>query len=100
MITVHPIEIDGKAFTSTHVKLPKTNLLIVSNEIGYIMCAALDVDILNELLADRKVIAGRAKGVKSINDLLDAPLEKVTEASQIYGWKPGMIGRDALAKLP
>lgn len=99
MITVRPLEIEGKFFTSTHVKLPKTNLLIVSNDIGYIMCAALDVDILNELLADREVVAGRAKGVKTIDDLIHAPLEKVTEASRKHGWTPGMIGKDALLKL-
>lgn len=100
MVTVDEIEIEGHPFTATSVALPKTNLLIVSNEIGYIMCAALDIDIFNELLADRKVIAARAKGVRSIQDLLDAPLEKVTEASrEAFGWNEGMIGRDALVQL-
>ena len=99
MITVNPVEIEGKLFTATRVALPKTNLLMISNEIGYIMCAALDVDLLNEMLAERKVIAGRAVGVRSIDDLLDAPLEKITDASLAYGWEIGMSGRDALAKL-
>lgn len=99
MITVNPIEIEGKQFTATSVVLPKTNLLMVSNDIGYIMCAALDVDLLNDMLADRKVIAARAKGVRSIDDLLNAPLEKITDASKEYGWEVGMTGRDALAKL-
>lgn len=99
MITINPIEIDGMSFTATRVALPKTNLLIVSNDIGYIMCAALDVDLLNEFLTDRHVIAGRAKGVKTIDDLLNAPLEKITNASKEYGWETGMIGRDALVKI-
>lgn len=100
MINIQPVEIEGKTFTSVHVALPKTNLLMVTNDIGYIMCAALDVDLLNEMLADRQVIAGRAQGVRSIDDLLNAPLAKVTDASRdMYGWEIGMIGKDAMLKL-
>lgn len=99
MMTVNPIEIKGMHFTAVTVELPKTNLLIISNDVGYIMCAALDVDLFNEALADRKVIAGRARGVRTIDQLLHAPLEKVTDASKAYGWEPGMTGRDALLKI-
>lgn len=101
MITVNPIEIDGMHFTAVSVELPKTTLLMISNEIGYIMCAALDVTIFNEIpkLAERNVIAGRAMGVRTIEQLLEAPLEKITDASKKYGWEEGMIGRDALLKI-
>ena len=100
MIFVNPIEIEGKTFTAVRVALPKTNLLVVTNDTGYIMCAALDVGILDTALRDREVIAGRARGVRSIEDLLEAPLELVTEASnEQFGWEPGMKGRDALLRL-
>jgi len=100
MITVNPVDVEGKPFTAVKVALPKTNLLIVSNETGYIMCAALDVGILDTALKDREVIAGRARGVRSIDDLLHAPLELVTEAAkEKYGWEAGMTGKDALLKL-
>lgn len=102
MITVNPIEVDGIVFTAIRVELPKTNLLTISNDIGYIMCAALDVDIFNEIekLKKREVIAGRAVGVRTIDELLNAPLEKITDASkEAYGWEEGMIGRDALVKI-
>ncbi|WP_205094125.1 DUF1805 domain-containing protein [Thalassobacillus pellis] len=99
MITVNPIFIEEHPFTAITVALPKTNLLIVTNEAGYIMCGALDVDLLSEKLADRKVIAGRAVGVKTIDQLLTAPLEKVTDASKEKGWYPGIIGREAMLKL-
>ncbi|WP_062447483.1 YunC family protein [Thalassobacillus devorans] len=99
MIDVKPMFIEGYPFTAIRVALPKTNLLIVSNDVGYIMCAALDVDLLSEKLADRKVIAGRAVGVRTIEQLLEAPLEKVTDASREKGWRPGMKGKDALLKL-
>ncbi|MGP4109015.1 YunC family protein [Virgibacillus sp. L01] len=99
MITVNPLEVNGMFFTAITVELPKTNLLMISNEVGYIMCGALDVDLLNNVLADRKVIAGRAVGVKTIDELLNAPLEKITEASKVYGWESGMIGKEALDKI-
>lgn len=102
MVSVKPVEIEGKMFTATTVQLPKTTLLVVSNEIGYIMCAALDVDLFNEVekLKEREVIAARALGVRTIDELLNAPLQKVTDASkEYYGWEPGMIGKDALLKL-
>lgn len=99
MLTVNPLEIDGMFFTAITVELPKTNLLMISNEIGYIMCGALDVDLLNEKLADRNVIAARAVGVRTIDDLLHAPLEKVTDASIAFGWEVGMIGKDALGRI-
>lgn len=100
LMTVEPLFLDGKPFTAVTVTLPKTTLLVVSNDVGYIMCGALDVDLLNEKLADRNIISGRAVGVKTIEQLLAAPLEKVTEASAAYGWKPGIIGKEALLLLP
>lgn len=99
MITISPLEVEGMFFTAICVELPKTNLLMISNEVGYIMCGALDVDVLNTILKDRQVIAGRATGVKTIDELLSSPLEKVTDASKAYGWEVGMIGRDALARI-
>ncbi|TQS75999.1 DUF1805 domain-containing protein [Ornithinibacillus gellani] len=99
MITINPLEVEGLFFTAIRVELPKTNLLIISNEVGYIMCAALDVDVLNEKLKDRQVIAGRASGVRTIDELLHAPLEKVTDASRKHGWKEGMSGREALLRI-
>lgn len=99
VITINPIEIEGNMFTAIQVELPNTNLLIVSNEIGYIMCAALDVQLLNEKLQARKIVAGRAVGVRSIDQLLEAPLESITDASMEYGWTVGMIGKDALLRI-
>ncbi|WP_088032673.1 YunC family protein [Evansella clarkii] len=99
MVEVKPLFIEGKPFTAVSVQLPKTNLLMVSNETGYIMCGALDVNLLNEKLQDRKIIAGRATGVRSIEDLLAAPLELVTVEAEKKGIFQGMTGKDALLKM-
>jgi uncharacterized protein YunC (DUF1805 family) len=99
MMNVSPITIQGHTFLAISVELPKTNLLVVTSDIGYIMCGALDVGLLNEKLKDRGIIAGRAVGVKTIDQLLDAPLESITYEAENRGITPGMIGRDALLKM-
>ncbi|KGX92817.1 hypothetical protein N781_13035 [Pontibacillus halophilus JSM 076056 = DSM 19796] len=99
MMNVEPILLDGHPFTAISVEIPKTTLLVVTNDIGYIMCGALDVDLLNEKLADREIVAGRAVGVRTIDQLLHAPLEKITIGSKAYGWTEGMTGKDALLQL-
>lgn len=96
MIEVQPLKINDRSFIAVTVKLPKTTLLAVKSELGYIMCGALDVGLLNEKLKDRGIIAGRAVGVRTIDDLLNAPLESVTVAAEGRGIKKGMIGKEAL----
>lgn len=97
MVQMYPVQIDGKTAIAVTVALPKTNLLMVTTDIGYIMCGALDVKLLNDKLADRHIIAGRATGVKTIDQLLDAPLESVTYEAQTIGIQTGTIGRDAIS---
>lgn len=99
MITMTPIQIDGKTVTAITLKLPKTNFMAVTTEKGYIMCGALDVGLLNEKLKDRKIIAARAVGVRTIEQLLEAPLESVTYEAEEIGITVGMKGKDALLKM-
>ncbi|GLC89534.1 YunC family protein [Lysinibacillus piscis] len=99
MVTIEPIMIKGHFFTAIVVQLPKTTLLTVSNDTGYIMCGALDIDLLNTRLAERKIIAGRAVGVKTIDELLTAPLESVTFEAEQLGISQGMSGMEALLKM-
>ncbi len=99
MMNVKPIKIEDRTFIAVKVKLPKTNLLAVMSDKGYIMCGALDVQLLNDKLKDRKIIAGRAVGVRTIDELLNAPLESVTLEAENYGIKKGMIGKEALLRM-
>lgn len=99
MVTVTPVNISGFTFIATTVMLPKTTLLTVSNDKGYIMCGALDVGLLNKQLKDRKIIAGRAVGVKTIEQLLEAPMESVTLEAERLGIYVGMKGKEALLKM-
>lgn len=99
MVSVVPVVIDGKTAVGVSVELPKTRLLAVATEKGYIMCGALDVPLLNTRLADRRILAGRAVGVRTLDELLDAPLYDVTDAAREVGVTPGMTGREALTRL-
>ncbi|MBS4222906.1 YunC family protein [Lederbergia citrea] len=99
MVSVKPLIIDGQTFIATSVSLPKTTLLTISNDKGYIMCGALDVALLNRLLSNRQILAGRAIGVKTIEQLMEAPLESVTLAAEKLGIHAGMIGKEALLKM-
>ena len=93
MIVMTPIELDGTQVTGITVDLPQTKLTMVTTGKGYIMCGALDVAVLNTRLAARRVIAGRAFGVRSVEDLLEAPLADVTDEARSLGIEPGMKGR-------
>ena len=90
-------ELKNARFYKVEVFLPKTTLLIVGNDKCFFMCGALDVDIYNAPhLIERRVIAGRAVGVKTIDDLLNAPLERITFAAREEGVFEGMLVKDAL----
>jgi uncharacterized protein YunC (DUF1805 family) len=99
LIQVLPISLGDKVVLGVEVKLPKTNLLAIATDRGYIMCGALDVQLLNERLKERKIIAGRAVGVKTLEQLLEAPLESVTDSARELGIAEGMKGREALLKM-
>lgn len=99
MMRVEPVELDGRIALAIEVKSLKTTLLVVTTDKGYIMCGALDVGLLNEKLKDRHIIAGRATGVRTIEDLLEAPLESVTYEAEALGIVAGMKGRDAVMKM-
>jgi uncharacterized protein YunC (DUF1805 family) len=99
MIRMIPVRFQGVEATGIEVTLPKTTLVTVSTDKGYIMCGALDVQLLNEKLSERRIIAGRAVGVRTIEQLLDAPLESITREAASLGITAGMSGRDALLRM-
>jgi uncharacterized protein YunC (DUF1805 family) len=99
MMRMEPVILDGYTATAIEVKLPKTTLLVVTTDKGYIMCGALDVGLLNERLKDRHIIAARATGVRTIEELLEAPMDMVTFEAEQLGIVPGMKGRDAVLRM-
>lgn len=99
MVRVVPLQIDDCTAIGVEVLLPKTTLLAITAGNGYIMCGALDVQLLNEKLKHREIIAGRAVGVRTLEELLNAPLESVTDAARDIGITVGMSGQEAIRIL-
>jgi len=99
LVKIEPLQIGDQTAIGVEVRLPGTTLLAVTAGQGYIMCGALDVQLLNERLRDRHIIAGRAVGVRSLDQLLEAPLESVTLAAEQMGIRAGMQGREAVKRM-
>ncbi|AEJ43030.1 YunC family protein [Alicyclobacillus acidocaldarius] len=99
MVRVEPMWIEGYPFAAVQVDLPKTTLLVIVNSVGYAMCGALDVQLLRTKLRDRNVVAMRATGVRTLEELLAAPVESQTQAAEELGIHAGMPMREALATL-
>jgi uncharacterized protein YunC (DUF1805 family) len=99
MVRMIPIHYEGVEAVGVEVLLPKTTLISISTDKGYIMCGALDIGLLNDRLKDRLIIAGRAVGVKTFEQLLDAGLESVTYEAEKLGIVPGMTGKEALKRM-
>ncbi|MGO4273884.1 DUF1805 domain-containing protein, partial [Paenibacillus sp. TAF58] len=45
------------------------------------------------------IVAARATGVRTIEELLEAPLESVTHTAEDLGIVAGMTGREAILKM-
>ncbi len=99
MIRMEPIQLDDATVLGIEVKLPKTNLVVITTSKGYIMCGALDIGLLNSRLQDRGIVAGRATGVRTWDDLLESPLLDVTTEAEKLGIHSGMRGKDALRRM-
>ena len=96
---MRPLQIDGTAAVGIEVDLPRTRLVVVTTENGFIMCGALDVALLSTRLRQREIVAARAVGVRSIEELLAAPLESVTPAAAALGVAQGMSGSEAIRRM-
>jgi len=85
--------------TAVEVKLPQTNLLAIRTDTAYVMCGALDVQLLRDLLAHRNIIAARATGVKTVQELLDGRVDSCTQAAERLGIQAGMPIIEALVMM-
>lgn len=90
------MNVDGVPCVGIEVALPNTTLLVISTDHGYVMCGALDIALLRDKLQHRGIIAARAVGVKTLEELLGGKVESCTQAAEGLGIQPGMSIRQAL----
>ncbi len=86
------IEIDGKKAVGFEIDLPGAPLVLAKGEKGFVMCGYLDLHTAEKVNAPAAIV----RGVKTIDDLLKAPLVAVSAPAATMGVKPGMTGYEAL----
>jgi len=99
MIKIEPVQLGTDTVVSIECQIPKTTLLVLQTKTGYIMCGALDVGLLREKLQDRGIIAARAVGVRTMDDLWNGAIESCTQAAEGLGIQPGMAVQEALRRM-
>ena len=75
--------------------LGKAQLIVAAVTKGYVMCGYLNVETANKL-GD---CAARVSGVTTLDDLLDAKINAVSETAKHQGLHEGMTGREFLNAL-
>lgn len=96
---MRPVAIEGGTAIGIEVELPRTRLVVVTTGKGYLMCGALDVFLLSTKLRERRIVAARAVGVRSIDELMAAPVESLTPEAEALGVRVGMVGSEAIALM-
>ena len=92
--------VDNLELSALEVKLKGTTLLLIEGYNAFFMCGALDVNIYNSpKMLDRKVICGKALGVKTIDELYNAPLVHICDYGKSKGLIEGMKVYEAFSKL-
>ena len=93
MITVSPLEIDGKNATGLKVELPNSPpLLAIIGRTGFVMCGFLNAEAAEKL----NVAAAIVSGVKNFEDVLKAEIKTATSKARSMGVKLGMTGKEAI----
>lgn len=89
------VNIGNDVIETLVVKLNNANLIIATAPKGFLMCGYLDIAMAEKI----KDAACIVTGVKTVEELLNKPVVKLTPEAQKLGITLGMSGRDALEKM-
>ena len=90
-----PIPLNGKTALGFEAALPKAPLVVAYGPGGFVMCGYLNVEAAEKL----GVAAAMVRGVKTVEDLLNATVQAATTAARERGVRVGMTGKEALDRL-
>ena len=99
MIAMEPVKVGGTTAIGVTVELPKTPVLAVATDKGYIMCGLINLARLDRLRPERRILAARVTHVRSIADMLAGTVDEVSEEARRLGVTEGMTGLQALEKM-
>lgn len=77
------------------IQFPNANLVLVLTKKGFVMCGYLNIATADKL-GD---VAAVVRGIKTVDDLLKAKVQEVSEAAKKIGIELGMTGEAALEKM-
>ncbi|MBK8574774.1 MAG: DUF1805 domain-containing protein [Elusimicrobia bacterium] len=86
------IEMDGRKGEGIEIDLPGAPIVLARGPKGFVMCGYLDLRTADKVNAPAALV----RGVKTVDDLLAAPVVAVSAAATEMGVKPGMTGYEAL----
>ncbi len=95
MIEIDTININGKEYETLRVDLEPAPLILVRGKKGFLMCGYLNMEAADKLGA----VAVSTSGVKTVDDILNKPISKISAKARELGVKEGMTGRQALEYL-
>jgi len=92
-VLVGQVEVGGRKALGVRVELPGSPpLLLIVAERGFVMCGFLNVEAAERL----SVAAVMVSGVRTFEDVLEAPVRACTSRARELGVEEGMKGREAL----
>lgn len=89
------LTLDGITYETVHIPTEKTSILLVKAAGGFLGCGYFDVNVANRI-GDAVAIV---TGVKTIDEVLAAPVMRLSDRAREFGVTEGMSGRDALKLL-
>jgi len=95
MIEIDTININGREYETLKVDLDPAPLILVRGKKGFLMCGYLNMEAADKLGA----VAVSTSGVKTVDDILNKPVTKISMKARDLGVKEGMTGRQALEYL-
>jgi uncharacterized protein YunC (DUF1805 family) len=97
MFQIEKIELHGKTFHAMKSTLPENAppLLLIKGEKGYVMCGYLNLEAAEKFGSAAAIVSG----VKTFEDVLNAPIKASTTKAKQLGLEPGKVVKDVIAAL-
>jgi uncharacterized protein YunC (DUF1805 family) len=94
-VQVSDIIIDTRKAKGVQVPLPAATLVLAVASAGFVMCGYLNLETADKFGDCAAVV----KGVKTVEELLEARIVAVTSHAEKRGISIGMTGREALSRM-
>ncbi|MEW6379650.1 MAG: DUF1805 domain-containing protein [bacterium] len=92
---IQEIDLDGRKLKGVRIPTGNTVILVIEAPGGFLGCGYFDIETANKV----KDIAAIVTGVRTFQDMLDKPVQKVSQSAQELGITVGSSGLEALRKM-